>query len=269
MILVVRLPRVHLMFATVVGNTRVELLVVWIAGVNEFTPMAGLVDVGQRLVYCGATIISNRYVITAAHCVEAAGTKDLNNVGILVGDHDVSTGGDTPAAALYRIQSYDIHPQYESKTYQNDLAILRTTGAMNFSIYVGPACLPFRYSTFDFQGVTVTALGWGLKEFSGPTSDILQKVNLTVEPSNECMTQYPDRVTANQICTYAPGKDSCQSDSGGPLFWFDPSSRRLQILGVISFGLGCATEKPSVNTRVTSYLSWIVSKTTDATYCIK
>lgn len=57
--------------------------------VNEYPMMAGLVDPFQRDVYCGATIISERYVITAAHCVA---DRDPSNVGVLVGDHDLSTG---------------------------------------------------------------------------------------------------------------------------------------------------------------------------------
>ncbi|VEN48611.1 unnamed protein product [Callosobruchus maculatus] len=49
----------------------------------------------------------------------------------------------------------------------------------------------------------------------------------------------------------------------------DTSKARLHLVGIISYGNGCASQKPSINTRVTSYLSWIVSRTGDATYCIK
>lgn len=104
-------------------------------------------------------------------------------------------------------------------------------------------------------------LGWGSEEFSGPRSDVLQEVTLTVISNRQCANTEKN-VTDQQICTYAPEKDSCQSDSGGPLVWMESRIRRLQLVGVISFGLGCATLRPSVNVRVTSYLSWIVSRTT-------
>ncbi|EFN82104.1 Ovochymase-2, partial [Harpegnathos saltator] len=58
-------------------------------GVNEFPMMAGLVDVMDKRIYCGATIISTQHVITAAHCVER---KNLGELGVVVGDHDTSTG---------------------------------------------------------------------------------------------------------------------------------------------------------------------------------
>lgn len=59
-----------------------------ITGVNEFTMMAGIVDVRDRGVYCGGTIISNNYVLSSAHCLT---NKVATSLSILVGDHDYTT----------------------------------------------------------------------------------------------------------------------------------------------------------------------------------
>lgn len=58
-------------------------------GVNEFPMMAGIVDADNRDVFCGSTIISVRYVLTAAHCMT---NRNYTRLGVLVGDHDLNSG---------------------------------------------------------------------------------------------------------------------------------------------------------------------------------
>ncbi|KAJ3648511.1 hypothetical protein Zmor_020308 [Zophobas morio] len=227
--------------------------------VNEFPSMAALVDKFTYDAFCGASIISEMYSLTAAHCLLRKKPSDL---GLLVGDHILSTGNDTDAATLYKISDFIMHLEYDSNTQVNDIAIVKTVKPIEFSLEVGPVCLPFRHTWMDFFAETVTAVGWGFTDFSGNKSDTLQKVDLSVVANSYCASELPDPVTDQQICTYAPDKDACLSDSGGPLFWEDDEARKLNLVGIISYGIGCATDKPSVNTRVTAYLAWILSETT-------
>lgn len=103
--------------------------------------------------------------------------------------------------------------------------------------------------------------GWGFTDVSGQKADTLQKVELSVVDNNYCDSRLNEEIWLTQICTYTPGKDSCFSDSGGPLLWKGSTtgSGKLELVGIISYGVGCATSRPAVNTRVTAFLSWIVS----------
>ncbi|XP_014477083.1 PREDICTED: venom serine protease-like [Dinoponera quadriceps] len=223
-------------------------------GINEYPMMAGLVDSGKRELYCGATIISENYVVTAAHCVEE---KNLSKIGVLVGDHDVTTGDDTSAAKLYLMQGCTIHPYY--KDILNDIAVCQIVGKIQYSARVGPVCLPFQHRCDSFGGSIVKALGWGLLEFGGTKATTLQGVNLNVISLQKCKNYY--NVTNYHICTFTPEKDACQMDSGGPLLWKNPTTHNIVLTGIISAGMGCGSGIPSVNTRAGAYVDWIESVT--------
>lgn len=229
--------------------------------------MGGLIELSSKDLFCGATIISGKYGLTAAHCLTG---KHAQEIGFLVGDHNINTGEDTAAAALYVLEKFDIHPNYDVNTATNDIAIIKTQKHIKFSYDVGPVCLPFRYSSLSFTGETVTVLGWGTTEFSGMKSEKLLEVNLTIISNEECRGRATAKpITDGQICTYTPEKDACQSDSGGPLLWWAPDTHRYHVIGGVSYGLGCATEIPAVNTRVSSYLAWIVSTTSGKNFLSK
>ncbi|XP_046737946.1 venom serine protease 34-like [Diprion similis] len=233
-------------------------------GVNEFPMMAGLVDLQQRQVFCGGTIISSRFIISVAHCLL---NMDSKQVAVLVGDHDLSTGTDTSAAKIHLVEKIILHESYNTETNANDISLLKMVKPIDFNLEVGPVCLPFQYVSTSFVGNTVEILGWGTTEFAGAKSDVLQKAKVNVTSLSSCQQSF-SQVTAKQICTYTPGKDACQFDSGGPLLWQNPNSRRLFIVGEISYGRACASSAPSVNTRITAYLDWILANTEGYTYCI-
>lgn len=224
--------------------------------INQYPPMAGVVDADEKRIFCGATIISNTHAISAAHC--SLGRK-ITRMAIVVGEHNVTTGTETAYTALHLIASFLRHPKYNSSSNANDISIITTVTTIRFNFGVGPACLPFKFRSTTFVGNTVVALGWGAKEFSGPSSSVLLNVFLNVVKSNYCLT--------DQLCTLSRGFDTCQNDSGGPLFYVE--NNELFVVAIVSFGFACATDKPSVNTRVTSYIDWIVKNTKSKAYCAR
>lgn len=231
-------------------------------GVNEYPMMAGLVGSEERMIICGCTIISTQYVVTAAHCLTR---RSIPLLGVIVGEHDTSRGDETNATRLYQISAAYVHPNYDEITQVNDIAVLKIRGTIRYSNEVGPACLPVQHSPDTFGGDYVIALGWGLLDFGGEKPTTLQEVTLSVLTNLECSKSYSN-VSRNQICTYGLGKDTCQMDSGGPVLWQNPTSRRLVLVGAISYGGVCGVGS-GVNTRVGGYIDWIFSVTPDARYC--
>ncbi|CAH0717938.1 unnamed protein product, partial [Brenthis ino] len=231
---------------------------------HEFPMMAGIVYEEESAIKCGGVIISANYVVTAAHCVVS---KNRNELAVVVGAHDTSAGADASATQAFRVASFLVHPQYTPSNYDYDIAIVRLAGQIRFSALVGPVCLPFRFRNDDFTGSPVTIIGWGTLMPGGPTSPVLRKVDVNVISQETCRN-IMGSITPRQMCTYARGKDSCQDDSGGPLLYRDLSNGLLYYAGIVSYGTFCASTTPSVNTRVTALLDWIVANAPDD-YCIK
>lgn len=156
----------------------------------------------------------------------------------------------------YKVLSIVIHPTA-------DIAIIRTVN-MKFNDKVGPVCMPIKYEKDLFNSSTVTVAGWGTTDFAGPLPAILQKVDLKTISNDECKTTH-SALTTSEICTFLPGKDTCQYDSGTGIH-FTGTNSRLYIIGVVSRGSGCATS-PAINVRVTALVPWILMKTPEAAYC--
>uniref|UniRef100_A0A182WDZ5 Peptidase S1 domain-containing protein n=1 Tax=Anopheles minimus TaxID=112268 RepID=A0A182WDZ5_9DIPT len=232
--------------------------------VNEFPMMAALIDVKTKTVICGATIVTNGYALTAAHCLLQRATNDT---ALLVGDHNIKTGSDTTYSQVYLVAQFMSHPSFTVKPVSNDIALVCTQQPIQYNPAVGPVCLPWAYTTQSFEGRTVEATGWGDLDFGGPRADALNKVQLNVIANSDCSRRLGATVPYQQLCTFTTNRDTCQADSGGPLFYTNPSTGLLYNVGIVSFGIACATDKPSVNTRVTEYLDWIMANTPRSFYC--
>ncbi|CAG9805075.1 unnamed protein product [Chironomus riparius] len=227
--------------------------------VNEFPLMAAIVQSGVG-VWCGATIISNKAALTAAHCFDS--NTNFTSMQLVVGEHNITGTRETRFTRSYGIRNVTIHESYDGTIIsENDIALVFTKTNILYDYGVSPSCLPFRFENYSFSGDNVLGIGWGTTEFAGPKSNVLRKVQLEAVDEFIC--------SGNLLCTTAQDKDLCQYDSGGPILYQNPNNSLLYNIGVISSGDGCGTSLYSTNVRVTAYIDWILEKTMPTVYCVK
>ncbi|XP_022222712.2 venom serine protease 34 isoform X2 [Drosophila obscura] len=242
------------------------------AALHEFPSMAGVLTKTQGKIFCGAAIIHQRYLLSAAHCFLGPETGSASLLRVVVGEHDLSSIYETFFTRRYDVEALILHEQFSQINGQlsNDIALLRTRLPIAWSRYVGPACLPLQTATggkkLPLPGHQVVAAGWGTTSYGGPQTHRLLKTTLDVINGQRCREALTSSgVPLHSFCTYTPGRDTCQYDSGGALY--ERINGRLMAVGIVSFGHACATNQPSVNTRVASFIKWIRAKTPEVAYC--
>ena len=211
---------------------------------NRYLYQVSLIN--EEIHFCAGTLISTEWVLTAAHCYGYA-------THVHIGRYNIHDDYET----FENIEvDYEIpHPFFDYLTFDYDFMLLKLKEPSSY-----PSVTLDDGSTTFSKGDDLTVMGWGATS-SELLSDELMEVEVEYFPTRKCQRRFENHgaeVTDRMICAHRDGRDACQGDSGGPLIQKGANGSEDIQVGIVSWGIGCASKRlPGVYSLVSEALDFI------------
>ncbi|XP_004647551.1 granzyme B-like [Octodon degus] len=203
---------------------------------------------------CGGFMIHEKFVLTAAHCMERPLHSQGRQIKVILGAHNIKKTEKTQQ--VIQVKKNIPHPQYNPEKLINDIMLLQLEQKAKVTKEVQIIKLP-KAKTWVKPGTRCQVAGWGLLAPNGTLPDTLHEVQMTVQEDKVCQKRFRNYDSAIQICAGDPNtlRGSFEGDSGGPFMC------KNVVQAIVSYGVKYEENKhgpnPHVYTKLSPYLAWI------------